>query len=263
MKVAIVTGGSGGIGRCTAHSLAEAGCRVFELSRHGESDAAVEHVTCDVTDEGAVRAAVAEVTERAGRVDILVCNAGFGISGAAELTSSADAHAQLELNLFGMDNAVRAVLPQMRAQRGGRIVCMSSIAGILPILRRAARGHTLRLHERAPQDAGGRSLRRARGQERGQDGARRGDGHEPRVRRSLCGQGRADAPLRAHEGARRTVQGRRHGRKAAAQARLKLHSGTNVRQVRPHFRRPTENFPPGGIFCVETCCTSAPLCVFK
>ena len=88
MKVAIVTGGSGGIGRCTAHSLAEAGCRVFELSRHGESDAAVEHVTCDVTDEGAVRAAVAEVTERAGRVDILVCNAGFGISGAAELTSS-------------------------------------------------------------------------------------------------------------------------------------------------------------------------------
>ena len=133
MKVAIVTGGSGGIGRCTAHSLAEAGCRVFELSRHGESDAAVEHVTCDVTDEGAVRAAVAEVTERAGRVDILVCNAGFGISGAAELTSSADAHAQLELNLFGMDNAVRAVLPQMRAQHGGRIVCMSSIAGILPI----------------------------------------------------------------------------------------------------------------------------------
>ena len=133
MKVAIVTGGSGGIGRCTAHSLAEAGCRVFELSRHGESDAAVEHVTCDVTDEGAVRTAVAEVTERAGRVDILVCNAGFGISGAAELTSSADAHAQLELNLFGMDNAVRAVLPQMRAQRGGRIVCMSSIAGILPI----------------------------------------------------------------------------------------------------------------------------------
>ena len=116
MKVAIVTGGSGGIGRCTAHSLAEAGCRVFELSRHGESDAAVEHVTCDVTDEGAVRAAVAEVTERAGRVDILVCNAGFGISGAAELTSSADAHAQLELNLFGMDNAVRAVLPQMRAR---------------------------------------------------------------------------------------------------------------------------------------------------
>ena len=133
MKVAIVTGGSGGIGRCTARSLAGAQCRGFEFSRHEVAAEGVEHITCDVTDEDAVRAAVAEVVRRAGRVDILVCNAGFGISGAAELTSSADAHAQLELNLFGMDNSVRAVLPQMRAQGGGRIVCMSSIAGILPI----------------------------------------------------------------------------------------------------------------------------------
>ena len=133
MKVAIVTGSSGGIGRCTARSLAGAQCRAFEFSRHEVAAEGVEHITCDVTDEDAVRAAVAEVVRRAGRVDILVCNAGFGISGAAELTSSADAHAQLELNLFGMDNSVRAVLPQMRAQGGGRIVCMSSIAGILPI----------------------------------------------------------------------------------------------------------------------------------
>ena len=60
-------------------------------------------------------------------------NAGFGISGAAETTDSKDAHAQLELNLFGMDNATKAVLPAMREQKSGRIVCMSSIAGILPI----------------------------------------------------------------------------------------------------------------------------------
>ena len=133
MKTAIVTGGSGGIGRCTARALAGAGCRVFEFSRREKPEAGIEHITCDVTDEEALRAAVTEVIGRAGRVDILVCNAGFGISGAAELTSSADAHAQLELNLFGMDNAVRAVLPHMRAAGGGRIVCMSSIAGILPI----------------------------------------------------------------------------------------------------------------------------------
>lgn len=133
MKVAIVTGGSGGIGRCTARSLAEASCRVFEFSRHEKPAEGVEHISADVTDEAAVRAAVDEVISRAGRVDILVCNAGFGISGAAEHTSSADSHAQLELNLFGMDNTVRAVLPHMRAQGGGRIVCMSSIAGILPI----------------------------------------------------------------------------------------------------------------------------------
>ncbi len=133
MKTAIVTGGSGGIGRCTARALAGAGCRVFEFSRREKPEAGIEHITCDVTDEEALRAAVTEVIGRAGRVDILVCNAGFGISGAAELTSSADAHAQLELNLFGMDNAVRAVLPHMRAAGGGRIVCMSSIAGVLPI----------------------------------------------------------------------------------------------------------------------------------
>ena len=133
MKVAIVTGGSGGIGRCTALSLAKAGCRVFEFSRHEKPTQGLEHITADVTDEAAVKAAVEEVIRLAGRVDILVCNAGFGISGAAEFTSSADAHAQLELNLYGMDNTVRAVLPHMRAQGGGRIVCMSSIAGILPI----------------------------------------------------------------------------------------------------------------------------------
>ena len=54
-------------------------------------------------------------------------------SGAAELTESRDSHAQLELNVFGTDNVTRAVLPHMRAQGGGRIVCMSSIAGIVPI----------------------------------------------------------------------------------------------------------------------------------
>ena len=133
MKVAIITGGSGGIGRCTALALARAGCRVFEFSRHEKPAEELEHITADVTDEAAVKAAVDEVMARAGRIDILVCNAGFGISGAAELTSSADAHAQLELNLFGMDNSVKAVLPHMRAAGGGRIVCMSSIAGILPI----------------------------------------------------------------------------------------------------------------------------------
>ena len=132
-KVAIVTGGSGGIGRCTAAALHRAGCTVYEFSRHEKPAEGVTHLTADMTDEGQVRAAVAEVLRREGRVDILVNNAGFGISGAAETTESADAHAQLELNLFGMDNATKAVLPAMRRQGSGRIVCMSSIAGILPI----------------------------------------------------------------------------------------------------------------------------------
>lgn len=133
VEVAIVTGGSGGIGRCTAARLAAAGCRVYEFSRHDRPQEGVNHIGADMTDENQVRAAVGEVLRREGRIDILVCNAGFGISGAAELTSGADSHAQLELNLFGTDNACRAVIPAMREQGGGRIVCMSSIAGILPI----------------------------------------------------------------------------------------------------------------------------------
>ena len=132
-KIAIVTGGSGGIGRCTAAALHRAGCTVYELSRREKPAEGIVHLNADVTDEAQVRAAVEEVLRREGRIDILVNNAGFGISGAAELTDSRDAHAQLELNLYGMDNATRAVLPAMRKQGSGRIVCMSSIAGILPI----------------------------------------------------------------------------------------------------------------------------------
>ena len=132
-KIAIVTGGSGGIGRCTAAALRDAGCKVYEFSRHEKPADGITHLTADMTDEDQVKAAVQEVLTREGRIDILVNNAGFGISGAAELTDSRDAHDQLELNLYGMDNATRAVLPAMRRQGSGRIVCMSSIAGILPI----------------------------------------------------------------------------------------------------------------------------------
>ena len=130
---AIVTGGSGGIGRCTAAALYRNGCTVYEFSRREKPQEGVIHLTADITDEEQVKAAVAEVVRREGRIDILVNNAGFGISGAAERTDPAASHAQLELNLFGADRVTRAVLPQMREQKSGRIVCMSSIAGILPI----------------------------------------------------------------------------------------------------------------------------------
>ena len=134
-KVAIVTGGSSGIGAAAAEYLAAHGCTVYEFSRHEKSggSASVHHVTADVTDEASVAAAVQSVLDAEGRIDILLNNAGFGISGAAELTESRDSHAQIELNVFGTDNVTRAVLPHMRAQGGGRIVCMSSIAGIVPI----------------------------------------------------------------------------------------------------------------------------------
>lgn len=131
--VAVVTGGSSGIGRATAKSLIKKGCIVYELSRRDDPPYGVNHLTADVTDEAQVKAAIGEILSREGRVDILVNNAGYGISGAAETTDSRESHAQLELNLHGTDNVTRAVLPHMRKQKSGRIVCVSSIAGILPI----------------------------------------------------------------------------------------------------------------------------------
>ncbi len=132
-KIAIVTGGSSGIGRETALSLLKKGCTVYELSRRDNPPEGVKHLTADVTDEAQVKAAISEIIAKEGRIDILVNNAGYGISGAAEMTDSKESHSQLELNLYGMDNVTRAVLPYMREQKSGRIVCVSSIAGILPI----------------------------------------------------------------------------------------------------------------------------------
>ena len=133
IKVALVTGGSSGIGRYTAIALKESGCIVYEFSRHEKPADGIRHLTVDVTDEAQVCESVKHIISEEGHIDILVNNAGFGISGAVETTQSADAHAQMEVNLFGTDNVTRAVLPYMRENGGGRIVCVSSIAGILPI----------------------------------------------------------------------------------------------------------------------------------
>lgn len=132
-KTALVTGGSSGIGRATAIALRDAGCTVYEISRHGESFGGITHLTADVSDEEQVRHAVDELVSREGRLDILVCNAGFGISGAAEFTDNADAKRLLDVNLFGVVNCCKAAAGHMRRQHGGRIVCLSSVAGPVSI----------------------------------------------------------------------------------------------------------------------------------
>lgn len=132
-KVAVVTGGSSGIGRAVATALAGRGCRVYELSRRDDPPAGVTHIPCDLTDESAVTAAVAQIVADAGRVDILVNNAGYGISGAVEFTDTAAAKALFDLNFFGMVRLNKALLPHMRAAGGGRIVNISSIAAPVAI----------------------------------------------------------------------------------------------------------------------------------
>ncbi|MDD6160542.1 MAG: SDR family oxidoreductase [Oscillospiraceae bacterium] len=133
MKVALVTGGSSGIGLCTAKALRERGCAVYEMSRHDAGTEGICHLQGDVTDEKQVADAVAALMEREGRLDILVNCAGFGISGAVEFTASEDAKSQLDVNFFGTVNADRAVLPIMREAGGGRIVNISSVAAVAHI----------------------------------------------------------------------------------------------------------------------------------
>ena len=132
-KIVIITGGSSGIGLETAKRLAAAGCRVYEFSRREAEFNFMRHICVDVADAEAVRAGVEEVVAREGRVDVLINNAGMGVSGAFEFTEEAEARRLMDVNLFGMNNTIRAVLPHMRAAGRGRIVNLSSVAGPLPI----------------------------------------------------------------------------------------------------------------------------------
>ena len=132
-EIAVITGGTSGIGRATALCLRDAGYDVYELSRREQGVEGLHHIRCDITDEDQVRAAVAEIIGQAGRIDVLINNAGFGISGAIEFTSTADAKSLFDVNFFGMVNMNRAVIPIMRQAGRGRIVNLSSVAAPVPI----------------------------------------------------------------------------------------------------------------------------------
>ncbi|RXT54891.1 short-chain dehydrogenase/reductase [Bosea sp. Tri-44] len=132
--VALVTGASSGIGLATAGALRRNGYRVFGTSRKAmaESSDGIDMLVCDVTDEESVRQTVDEVLSRAGRIDLLINNAGLGLLGGAEESSASQAQALFDVNVFGVVRLTNAVLPAMRRQRTGRIINMSSILGLIP-----------------------------------------------------------------------------------------------------------------------------------
>ena len=132
-RVAIVTGGSSGIGRQTAIALRDMGCTVYELSRRDIPIENVRHVKTDVTDENAVFSAVEQIVDAENTIDIVVNCAGFGISGAVEFTEISQAKSQFDVNFFGMVNMNRAVIPVMRKNGHGRIVNISSVASVAHI----------------------------------------------------------------------------------------------------------------------------------
>jgi short-subunit dehydrogenase len=132
--VAIVTGASGGIGEATARALSAAGYRVFGTYRRPPATrlAEVEYLACDVTNDEAVENAVGQVLAKAGRVDLLINNAGVGLVAGAEESSVEQAKSLFDVNLFGVFRMTKAVLPTMRRQGSGRIVNISSVLGLIP-----------------------------------------------------------------------------------------------------------------------------------
>lgn len=115
-KVVIVTGGSSGIGRCTASALKENGCIVYEFSRRNIPMEGVTHLSVDVTDEDAVNAAVQQVIQKETKIDAVINCAGFGISGAVEFTSMEQAKAQFDVNFFGTVTVNKAVFPPLMSR---------------------------------------------------------------------------------------------------------------------------------------------------
>lgn len=140
MQTLLITGGSSGIGKATTLLFAEQGWRVFELSRHGKEEPTpslkggeIVHITCDVRSEESVCQAVTEVLRQTDRIDVVISNAGFGISGAIEFTEMQEAERQMDVNFLGAVRLTQAVLPQLRKQQGGRIIYTSSVAAILSV----------------------------------------------------------------------------------------------------------------------------------
>src|SRR4051812_21547014 len=132
--VALVTGASSGIGAATAHRLRELGYDVFATARRTDRLATlaaggIGTVAADLTDDDAVVALVDEVIGAAGRIDVLVNNAGYGSYGSVEDVPLAEARRQFEVNVFALARLTQLVLPHMRQRRSGRIVNISSMGG--------------------------------------------------------------------------------------------------------------------------------------
>ena len=137
-KVWFITGTSKGFGRVWAQAALARGDKVAATARDvatlqplaAQYADRVAPIALDVTDKAAVSAAVAETLTRFGRIDVAVNNAGYGLFGAVEEVSEAEARAQIETNLFGALWVTQAVLPAMRAQQSGHIIQVSSIGGV-------------------------------------------------------------------------------------------------------------------------------------
>jgi len=139
-RVWLITGASSGLGRALAEAALAAGEQVVATARDPRSVADLEQAgravaaPLDVTRADQAAEAIAAAVDAFGRLDVVVNNAGYGLFGAFEELDEEDLRRQFETNVFGAMNVIRAALPQLRRQRSGHIVQVSSLEGVAPIL---------------------------------------------------------------------------------------------------------------------------------
>ena len=139
-KVVLITGASAGIGLAAAVQLMNKGAKVYAASRRGgntqkATDGVGEliPVKMDVNNEEQITSVIAQILKENNRLDALICNAGNGIGGSIEDTSSEEVKYQLETNFFGAVKTIQACLPVFRKQGYGKVITTSSVAAIIPI----------------------------------------------------------------------------------------------------------------------------------
>lgn len=132
-KIVLITGGSSGIGRSIAEYLSEKKFKVYGTSRNPSniSGLSFELVPLDVTKKETISSAIGYIFQKEGRIDVLINNAGVGITGPIEETPEEEIKKAFDTNYFGPLNVTKAVLPIMREQGGGLIINITSIAGYM------------------------------------------------------------------------------------------------------------------------------------
>ncbi|WP_417871712.1 SDR family oxidoreductase [Winogradskyella sp.] len=132
-KVVLITGGSSGIGKSIGEFLQQKGFKVFGTSRNPENypNSKFPIVALDVTKPETISTCIAEVLKQENRIDVLINNAGAGITGPVEEIPDEEIKRNFETNFFGPINVIKATLPTMRAQNSGLIINITSIAGYM------------------------------------------------------------------------------------------------------------------------------------
>ncbi len=133
MRVVLITGASSGVGKATAETFVANGDKVYGVARRDFKLDGVETILGDITSNEDIKRIVGTIIDKEGHIDVLVNNAGMGISGAIEFCDIDNVIRQMDVNFLGAVRLTQQVLPYMRKNNGGMIINVSSIAGFVPI----------------------------------------------------------------------------------------------------------------------------------